>query len=182
MTIKEAIERSGTKTRFALPSVNKAESMLLPNENVIYAINTNVSMEPTNKLSTKISIKNKLSGVVVLTDRRVFFCSSILGKKEVKEFLIDKIQSMDDISGLLGNSQLRIKSITETLVIDLSKRNLEIMKNEINLLIQNRSSKEVSNKPTGSGADEILKYKSLLDQGIITQEEFDKKKKELLGL
>lgn len=33
-----------------------------------------------------------------------------------------------------------------------------------------------------SSADEILKYKGLLDQGIITQEEFDAKKKQLLGL
>ena len=32
-----------------------------------------------------------------------------------------------------------------------------------------------------STADEILKFKNLLDQGIITQEEFEKKKKELLG-
>ena len=33
-----------------------------------------------------------------------------------------------------------------------------------------------------SSADEILKFKSLLDSGIITQEEFDAKKKQLLGL
>lgn len=32
-----------------------------------------------------------------------------------------------------------------------------------------------------SAADEILKFKALLDQGIITQEEFDAKKKQLLG-
>lgn len=32
-----------------------------------------------------------------------------------------------------------------------------------------------------SNADEILKYKSLLDNGIITQEEFEKKKQELLN-
>ena len=31
-----------------------------------------------------------------------------------------------------------------------------------------------------STADEIQKYKELLDQGAITQEEFDKKKEELL--
>lgn len=35
---------------------------------------------------------------------------------------------------------------------------------------------------TVSSADEILKYKGLLDSGIITQEEFDAKKKQLLGL
>ncbi|MGL5436375.1 MAG: SHOCT domain-containing protein [Lachnospiraceae bacterium] len=33
-----------------------------------------------------------------------------------------------------------------------------------------------------SSADEILKYKNLLDQGIITQDEFEAKKKQLLGL
>ncbi|WP_147606633.1 DUF4429 domain-containing protein [Enterococcus sp. DA9] len=33
-----------------------------------------------------------------------------------------------------------------------------------------------------SSADEIKKYKELLDEGIINQEEFDFKKKELLGL
>lgn len=35
---------------------------------------------------------------------------------------------------------------------------------------------------TTSNADEILKFKNLLDSGIITQEEFDAKKKQLLGL
>ncbi len=30
--------------------------------------------------------------------------------------------------------------------------------------------------------DELIKYKQLLDMGALTQEEFDAKKKELLGL
>ncbi|MDE7100544.1 MAG: SHOCT domain-containing protein [Anaeroplasmataceae bacterium] len=33
-----------------------------------------------------------------------------------------------------------------------------------------------------SAADELKKFKELLDTGIITQEEFNTKKKELLGL
>ena len=33
-----------------------------------------------------------------------------------------------------------------------------------------------------SNADELKKYKELLDMGVISQEEFDAKKKELLGL
>ena len=33
-----------------------------------------------------------------------------------------------------------------------------------------------------SNADELLKYKQLLDEGVITQEEFEKKKKDLIGL
>jgi hypothetical protein len=39
-----------------------------------------------------------------------------------------------------------------------------------------------SNTEGFSEADEILKFKKLLDEGIITQEEFDLKKKQLLGL
>lgn len=30
--------------------------------------------------------------------------------------------------------------------------------------------------------EKVLKFKELLDQGVLTQEEFDTKKKELLGL
>jgi hypothetical protein len=36
--------------------------------------------------------------------------------------------------------------------------------------------------PAASAADEILKYKALLDQGIITDDEFQAKKTQLLGL
>lgn len=40
----------------------------------------------------------------------------------------------------------------------------------------------VSNHNTEQSFDELKKYKDLLDAGIITQEEFDAKKKQLLGL
>ena len=36
--------------------------------------------------------------------------------------------------------------------------------------------------PPRGTADEIMKYKELLDAGVITQEEYEQKKKQLLGL
>ena len=39
-----------------------------------------------------------------------------------------------------------------------------------------------NNAPVASNADELKKYKELLDSGVISQEEFDAKKKQLLGL
>ena len=42
--------------------------------------------------------------------------------------------------------------------------------------------KSVATGTTQSSADELKKYKELLDAGIITQEEFDAEKKQLLGL
>lgn len=44
------------------------------------------------------------------------------------------------------------------------------------------TSSSENNNARSSNADEIRKFKELLDDGILTQEEFDKKKKELLGL
>ena len=42
--------------------------------------------------------------------------------------------------------------------------------------------RKVTDSAPVSAADEIRKYKQLADEGIITAEEFEKKKKELLGL
>lgn len=41
--------------------------------------------------------------------------------------------------------------------------------------------KTAQTPPVESVADEIIKYKQLLDEGIITEEEFSAKKTELLG-
>ncbi|MCR4607556.1 MAG: SHOCT domain-containing protein [Oscillospiraceae bacterium] len=34
---------------------------------------------------------------------------------------------------------------------------------------------------TFSGADELMKYKNLLDSGLITKEEYERKKRQILG-
>ena len=62
----------------------------------------------------------------------------------------------------------------------------------VNSIIQKKVKKEASettSKDTNEAAiaetsnvDELKKYKDLLDSGVITQEEFDTKKKQLLGL
>lgn len=56
----------------------------------------------------------------------------------------------------------------------------------ISNLIQNRQGNKVQSVTPSverqTAADEIKQFKELLDSGIITQEEFDTKKKEILGL
>ncbi len=47
---------------------------------------------------------------------------------------------------------------------------------------QSDDDKEVSENAILNGADAIVKYKNLLDQGVITKEEFETKKRELLDL
>ena len=62
--------------------------------------------------------------------------------------------------------------------------NAEEISNVINELIKNRQANHgattiISNS---SAAEELAKFKKLLDEQVITQEEFDAKKKQLLGL
>ena len=58
--------------------------------------------------------------------------------------------------------------------------------NSISDLLRKRQNKEIQistrQEIPQSNADELKKYKELLDSGVITQEEFDAKKKQLLGL
>lgn len=48
--------------------------------------------------------------------------------------------------------------------------------------VENLSKTQNTQQANISQADELKKFKDLLDSGIITQEEFDQKKKQLLGL
>lgn len=68
-------------------------------------------------------------------------------------------------------------------------KNVEAIYNEINNLLLKRQQEKA--KPSevattivqqSDEADQLKKYKALLDSGVITQEEFDAKKKQLLGL
>ena len=45
-----------------------------------------------------------------------------------------------------------------------------------------RGNNKLKIEPQLSGAEEIIKYKQLLDAGIISAEEFELKKKQILGL
>ena len=60
--------------------------------------------------------------------------------------------------------------------------NRDEMHDILNKLMMDRQTKEKSEIANPSTVDEIKEYKSLLDEGVITQEEFDRKKKQLLGL
>lgn len=68
-------------------------------------------------------------------------------------------------------------------------RNRDEVHNAIsNLLVERQNQKQpiaqttIKQEIPQSNADELKKYKDLLDSGVISQEEFDAKKKQLLGL
>ena len=116
--------------------------------------------------------------MIIDTDRIV--CKS--GKKTTKEFMVKDIKSVElaSMKGLMirGNGfkyKINLLSNAEEL-------KTTIMDSLATLLAENVATTEIKQEILPSNADELKKYKELLDAGIITQEEFDAKKKQLLGL
>jgi len=93
----------------------------------------------------------------------------IITKGETKHPQLSMFYTSDNMS-------YYIKFEKSTDWLDFINRSKILAKGE-----DNSNSSDESNSPI-SNADELKKFKELLDSGAITQEEYDSKKKELLGL
>ena len=105
------------------------------------------------------------------------------GKKTTKEFLVKDVKSVEFASknGLLvrGNG-IKYKI---NLLENAEELKSTIMDSIAALPTENIvAATEIKQEIQPSSADELKKYKELLDMGVISQEEFDAKKKQLLGL
>ena len=113
---------------------------------------------------------------------KVIFYKDVIGIQfKESKFAIGYLQ-LETASGLMNNCKDNMFN-ENTFTFDVSTKgnpNNETMKDVFNYII-NRVSlfKQLQIQ---SAADEILKFKQLLDDGVITIEEFEKKKKQLLSL
>ena len=107
----------------------------------------------------------------------VVFEDSVLCKispKKSKQLVFEDINNVD-----FGKNTLKIVGTGVKFKIS----NLTNAENIKSVIIEKK--KSVQSKSEGlniSNADELKKYKDLLDNGVISQEEFDAKKKQILGL
>lgn len=115
---------------------------------------------------------------LTVTDKRVYG-KAMFGKR------VDL--PMDSVSAV-GTSMLKgiAVSTSSGKIKFLGISNRDEIHKEISNVIVNRQDKtvktEIRQEVAQSSADELKKYKDLFDQGIITEEEFNTKKKQLLGL
>ncbi|WP_143787313.1 SHOCT domain-containing protein, partial [Oenococcus oeni] len=56
------------------------------------------------------------------------------------------------------------------------------LSSKLDMIISTNSTADIKSPSSSNNPDDLIKFKSLLDQGMITQEEFEAKKKEILGL
>jgi len=96
---------------------------------------------------------------------------SLPGGNENKGGVFSAMSDENTIAIKSGNVALEMKAQETVDIINKKIKEAKTGKNAPQVITQQTSS-----------ADELKKFKELLDSGIITQEEFDTKKKQLLGL
>ena len=83
--------------------------------------------------------------------------------------------------GIVGNTTLEASKDPNALILRAFNKEIPNKSEEIySYILQKISENKNAGTLSNSNADEIMKFKQLLDEGIITQEEFERKKQELL--
>lgn len=117
---------------------------------------------------------------ITVTDKRIYG-KAAFGKRV--DLPLDSLSAVSTISALKGigvsSSSGTIKFLYINNVEDVHKAVSELLIERQN---QVKAVTSIQQEIHQSEADELKKFRELLDSGIITQEEFDAKKKQLLGL
>lgn len=117
---------------------------------------------------------------ITVTDKRIY--GSVAFGKRV-DLPLDSVSAV----GISMFQGIAIGTSSGRIVFSMIRNRDEIHNVISNLLIQRQNQSKtpistITQEIPLSNADELKKYKELLDMGVITQEEFDAKKKQLLGL
>ncbi|ERK48506.1 PH domain-containing protein [Leptotrichia sp. oral taxon 879] len=162
--IKEMLSKSGSLILGTKKEVKELTNIINDDEIITYATS---------------GVYDGHTWLVVSTNKRIIFLDKgmLFGVNQI-EIPLSKVNAVKYKKGLFvgeieiwdGASMFRVKSVLKKTLIPFI--------NAVNNSIEEM--KKTQNSPKLSVADEIMKFKRLLDEGVITQEEFDKKKKELL--
>lgn len=115
---------------------------------------------------------------ITVTDKRVYGVDAASKRVDLP---LDSITAV----GTGGFSGLTVSTASGALKFTMLKNRDELHETISNLLISRQEKAApaaIKQEIHYSNADELKKYKELLDTGVITQDEFDAKKKQLLGL
>lgn len=179
--VQRAISEYRIKTFGNQKNLARAEELLKSDEKVLFAAPTNITV--TNANTRK---RDFLPGVVFLTDKRLLFSFTALSSFSTESVALSEIRSVDCSGNGMTGSQINVHTLPKTYAImvtykkDMTQRIFQLFEDT-----RRRAAPPPSpsaSLPAATPADEIRKYKELLDLGAITQEEFDAKKKQLLNL
>lgn len=134
-------------------------------------------------LAVKASFGSFITGNVSDGEKTIYYADCIGVQFKKSGFQLGYLQ-FETAGGIMNNKASNFFN-ENTFTWDASKLKNEKMEEVANYVKERVDFfKQAKNAPvmSASPADELKKYKELLDMGVISQEEFDAKKKTLLGL
>lgn len=128
------------------------------------------------------TVKN--NGLFLATNKKVFFYAKRLTGYESETFPYSKISSFESGKKLLGHYITFFTSGNKVSMKYIQDGNIGYFINFVKSKIEDQSKTEtaIQSSKSSSVADEIKKLAELMESGILTAEEFDSKKRQLLNL
>lgn len=179
--IEQALRDYEIKTFGNAKNIEKMEEVLTSDEKVIYISPTNAIK--TNHLSKK---KEKLPGVFAITSKRIVFRYSVLASIKTDSISLSDVESIGCTGNGLTGGHVTVSTGTKD--FDFLVNYKKSVFQNVQHIIQQTVNDFRSNPPGTSNASsnedilsQIQKLADLKDKNIISDEEFQTKKSELLS-
>ena len=133
-------------------------------------------------LHNQNGMKNDGYYAYAVTSKRFLMGQKKLVGQELQTVMLSQITDVSTSTGLLLGT-VTVNTLGTLTNIGMSKPTAQAVSDRLHsLLAELQSGGASAAAPAADPTEELVKWKQLLDQGILTQEEFDAKKKQLLGL
>jgi Bacterial PH domain/Short C-terminal domain len=126
----------------------------------------------------------KGTGLVILSDRRLLFVQNGIMSQTTEDFPLDKVSSIQWSSGMMFGTITVFASGNKAVITSVQKAD---GKEIVDLIRHRLSDKTLQAAPAATGGggqdvyEQLRKLGELHTAGVLTDEEFEKKKAELLG-
>ena len=154
-------------------------SNLRANEDVKFAVLTNGIYS-----GSRIVVGGRC--ILLITNERIIYGNKGVLSSTIKSVNTDDCRDVESDTFGIFRGSIKINTKTEIINFAADKSSILNLANMIEEALRQIADSKKTNSSVNinqvSAADELKKFKELLDTGIITQEEFNTKKKELLGL
>jgi hypothetical protein len=122
------------------------------------------------------------SGAVLITNRRVVLFSTKLGGYDLQDYAFGLLSSVEHKKGITYGNLTLSAAGSKSHVKQVPKGDVERIAQLIRKKMAAAHTAEAVPAPTGNAADQIRELAALRDEGLLTADEFEAKKKQLLGL
>ena len=135
-------------------------------------------------IKTEATIGSFLTGNVSDGEKTIYYsdCVGVQFKESGLQIGYLQLETAANTMNQRASNFLNENSFTFDLTTTTNEQMREVRDYIQGQIREIKSGNRTAQTTTISVADELKKYKELLDMGIITQEEFEAKKKQLLGL